>query len=125
MLFTERKDVVSVLAAGAADAIGPSSRNGRRLVPPPGSLCSCASALLGAVARRDLLLGGILGRRVLDHRVEDRQVGLVVAGDDLPFLAVPLLDARDVGALVVLAAQLDRGHHALEAKLLDARGGQV
>ena len=30
---------------------------------------------------------------VLDHRVEDRQVGLVVVGDDLPLLAVPLLDA--------------------------------
>src|SRR4051794_19738101 len=51
------------------------------------------SALLGAVARRDLLVGRILGRLFLDHRIEDRQVGLVVARDGLPFLAIPLLHA--------------------------------
>src|SRR6476620_8384190 len=83
------------------------------------------SALLGAVARGDLLLGRVLGRLLLDHRVEDRKIGLVVAGDHLPLLAVPLLDARNVGALVVLTAQLDRADHALEAELLDARGGQI
>src|SRR5258706_864296 len=40
------------------------------------------SALLGAVARRDLLLGGVLGRPVLDQRRDDRVVARVPLGDD-------------------------------------------
>src|SRR5205823_2928243 len=83
------------------------------------------SALLGAVARRDLLVRRVLGRLILDHRVEDRQIGLVVAGDGLPLLAVPLLDAGLVRALVILARELDRLHHAFEAQLLDALCGEA
>src|SRR5437763_1432134 len=82
------------------------------------------SALLGAVARLDLLLRAVLGRRVLDHRVEDAAIGGVVVGDDLPLLAVPLLDAGLVRALVILAGELHWRDHALEAELLDARLGQ-
>src|ERR1051326_6355421 len=94
MLFTERKAAsVAALAAGAADAIryARSKQNGRRFSPPPA--CHARSALLGAVALRYLLVGRLLRRLLHDHRVEDREVGLVPAGDHLPFLAIPLLDA--------------------------------
>src|SRR6476469_1212369 len=50
------------------------------------------SALLGAVARRDLLLRRVLAGDVLDQRRQDRVVGSVPVGDDLPLLAVPLVD---------------------------------
>jgi len=45
----------------------------------------------------------------------------------MTFHALPslLLDARLVGALVVLAAQLDRSHHAFEAEFLNPRGREV
>src|SRR5690554_1708443 len=84
------------LAARGGCAVAPSpSRNKARRPRSSSSRNGAAafvrSALLRAVARRDLLLGRVLGRSVLDHRVEDRQVGLVVARDDLPLLAVPLL----------------------------------
>src|SRR5688572_16273278 len=78
------------------------------------------SAFLRAVARRDLLVRGVLGGRLLDHGIKDRTVSLVVVGDDLPRLAVPLMHAGFVGALMVLARQLDRLQHAFEAELLDA-----
>src|SRR4051794_5295494 len=47
------------------------------------------SALLGAITRGDLLLRGILGCGLLDHRIEQRQVGRVEIRDDVPCLAVP------------------------------------
>src|SRR5690349_648536 len=78
------------------------------------------SALLGAVARRDLLLGRVLGGDVLDQRRQDRIVAGVPVGDHLPLLAVPLVDAAEPCALMVAARDLDRSDHALEAELLDA-----
>src|SRR4029077_8985949 len=76
------------------------------------------SALLRAVARRDLLLGGVLGRRVLDQRRDDGVVGGVPVGDHVPLLAVPLVDAAEAGAFMVGARHLDRSDHTLEAELL-------
>src|SRR5262245_7671249 len=123
MLFTERNGAcVAVLTAGA-DAIGRPWVKTKRAAVLAAARIVKRSALLGAIARRDLLVGGVLGGLILDHRVEDRAVRLVVVGDHLPGLAVPLLDTSDVGALVVLAGELQRAEHAFEAQLLDAGGG--
>src|SRR5258707_8452719 len=59
------------------------------------------SALLGAITRGDLLLQGVLGRGLLNHRIEQRQVGRVEIRDDLPRLTVPLLDAGLIRALMI------------------------
>src|SRR6266850_138061 len=83
------------------------------------------SALLRAVARRDLLLGGVLGRRVLDQRRDDGVVGGVPVGNDVPLLAVPLVDAAQSRTFMVGARHLDRSDHALEAELLDALSSEV
>src|SRR6185437_8063795 len=81
------------------------------------------AVFLAAVARRELLLFGVLLRRRLDHRAEDLHVGLVAAvRHDVPLLAVPGLDHRGVRALVVLARRLDRLHEAGHAELLDHVG---
>src|SRR5688572_22144288 len=77
------------------------------------------SAFLRAVARRDLLVRGVLGSRLLDHGIEDRAVGLVEVGDDLPRLAIPLMHTGFVGSLMILAADLDRLQHALETEFLE------
>ena len=82
-----------------------------------------ASAQLSLEQSRgvDLLVGGVLRRHVLDERLGDLLVGGVPVGDDLPLLAVPLLDAAVARAFVVGAGDLDRLQHAFEAQLLDAR----
>src|SRR3954447_10789239 len=129
MLFNTRKPDAGTAAGPVEDAFAardkaPSSRKRRRRERrhPKQRL---RSALLRAVARGDVLLLGVLLGGALHHRIEDREVRLVVAGDDLPLLAVPLLHAGDVRALVVLAAELQRLDHAVEAQLLDAVGGEV
>src|SRR5215207_3416365 len=111
MLFTERNGVsVVTFAAGAADVIGRLSSahwaETKRAAVLAAARFQSPSALLGAVAWRDLLVRRVLGRLILDHRIEDRAVRLVIVGDDLPGLAVPLLNAGDVGALVILTGQL-------------------
>src|SRR5260370_42161818 len=83
------------------------------------------SALLRAVARDDLLLGGVLLRRGLDQRLQDAVVAGIPVGDDLPLLAVPLVEAAQPRAFVVAARHLDRSDHAFAAELLDSFGGQL
>src|SRR5581483_4664742 len=102
-------------------------RRAAALPRPPAVLLSLrqASALLGAVARRDVLLLGVLLRVLLDHRRQELLVGRVVVGDDLPVLAVPLLDAGLVCALVVMAGELDGLQHAFEAERLQAVSREV
>ena len=63
--------------------------------------------LLGAVARRDALLLRVRGRRLLDDRPHERPVGRDPVGDDVPLLAVPLLEFDGAAALVVRAGHLD------------------
>ncbi len=55
-------------------------------------------------AARDLLLRRVLVGRRLDHRLDDRLVGLVPVGGELPLAAVPGVDAGPRGAAVVGAA---------------------
>src|SRR5262245_39812614 len=82
-------------------------------------------AFLGAIARRDVLFFGVLGSGVLDHRPQQRFIGRVEVGDDLPLFAVPLLQPRLVRALVVLTGELNGLQHALETELLEPVRGQV
>src|SRR3954462_2037895 len=77
--------------------------------------------LLAAVARDDLLLLGILLRRLLDERPQHLLVRLVVVRGVAPLLAVPRVDARLVRAAVVSAGRLQRDHHALHAERLQPR----
>jgi hypothetical protein len=76
-------------------------------------------------AGRDLLLGCILGRGLLDHGRDHAVVAGVPVGRDLPGLAVPGLDASDARTLVVRARHLDWPQLALEAELLETIGGEV
>src|SRR5262249_5591464 len=70
-------------------------------------------------AGRDLLLGRVLGRGLLDHGRDHAVVAGIPVGRDLPVLAIPGLDASDARALVVGAGHLDRLQLVLEAKLLE------
>ena len=72
-------------------------------------------------AGRDLLLGRVFCRRLLDHGRDHAVVAGVPVGRDLPVLAIPGLDAPHARALVVRAGHLDRLQHALEAELLRRR----
>src|SRR3954447_1163186 len=129
MLFNTRKPDAGTaagpveVACAARDKAHSSRKRRRRERRHPKQ--RLRSALLRAVARGDVLLLGVLLGRTLDHRIEDREVRLVVAGDDLPLLAVPLLDAGDIGALMILAAELQRLDHAVEAQLLDPLGSEI
>src|SRR5215471_14957450 len=71
-------------------------------------------------ARVQLLVRRVLGRGVLDERLDHLVVGHVPVRSDLPVLAIPGLDAAGAGALVIGAGELDRLELALEAELLDA-----
>src|SRR5437667_7915164 len=82
---------------------------------PPGSLL-----LLGAVTRRDSLLLRIRRRRFFDHRADDRLVRLDPVGDQLPLLAVPLLELDRSAAFMVHAGNLDRLQEVEGAELLQA-----
>src|SRR5882757_220500 len=83
------------------------------------------STFFRAVARLDLLLGGILRGNIVDERFGDGLVGRVPVGDNFPALAVPLLYARLARALVVGAGNLDRLQHILEAEFLETCTGDV
>src|SRR5712692_300300 len=74
---------------------------------------------------RDLLLGRVLGRGILDHGRYYAVVAGVPIRRDLPVLAVPGLDAAGARAFMVLARYFDGLQHAFEAELLDAIGGDV
>src|SRR5712691_5403986 len=96
MLLTERRG-----PAGSGGPQGPSLRS-----------------LLGAVTRRDPLLLGVGGRRLLDHRPHDRLIRLDPVGDQLTFRSVPLLKLDRAAPLVVLAGDLDRLQETGGAQLL-------
>src|SRR5229473_3495929 len=70
-------------------------------------LSSRRSALLRAVARRELLFVGVFLRRLFDHRLQHFVVGLIPVADDFPLGAVPLLNATGAGAFVIAAAHLE------------------
>src|SRR5437016_1090520 len=81
-----------------------------------------ASALLAAIARRDLLLRRVRFRRGLDQRLLELLVGLQPVGGVGPLLAVPRVDAAFVHAGMVAARRLQRLHDVAEAERLDFRG---
>jgi hypothetical protein len=99
--------------------------------PSPHSITSSARAwdcganhelvnLLRAVARHDVPLGGVIGRNFLDYRLRHRLVRHIPVGNHFSRVAVPLLDARGSGALVIGAGHLDRPHHTLKAEFFPA-----
>src|SRR6185503_11322289 len=78
-------------------------RAGRARRPPDG-----ADALLAVFPRLDLAFGRELRRRLFDHRADHVAHRRDPVGDDLPGLAVPLLDQDRAVALVIGAGDLDR-----------------
>src|SRR5262245_13670822 len=86
-----------------------------RAAPCPAltSLLLLAAVALGVAERLGLVDGGRLdlGAHDLLHRLHPVR-------DDVPLLAVPLLDQQGAAAFVVFAADLDRVGEALQPKLL-------
>src|SRR5439155_10240291 len=80
---------------------------------------------LRAVAHRVAELLRLLDGGPLDLRPDDVAHRSDPVGDDVPLLAVPLLDQHGPAALVVLAGDLDRMREALHAELLEPLLGQV
>src|SRR5262249_38921798 len=85
----------------------------------------CSRSVRQQAADRDLLLGRVLWRGLLDHGRDHAVVAGVPVGRDLPVLAIPGLDAPHARTLVVGTRHLDRPQLALEAELFDAFGGEV
>src|SRR5690348_14420338 len=115
MLLTDR--IASVAAAGCG--VAAASR-----APWTGSVWAAIGSV-GEAPDGELLLGRVLGRRVLDQRLDHVVVRRVPVRRDVPVLAVPGLDAGGAGALVVGAAHLDRLELAFEAELLEAVGREI
>ena len=74
---------------------------------------------------RDLLLGRVLCRGLLDHRRDNGIVGRNPIRRDIPFFTVPGLDAARSPALVIGAGHLNRLQLVLEAELLQPFRGQI
>src|SRR5882672_5302835 len=81
--------------------------------------------LLRAVAHRVAELLALLDGRRLELRPDHVAHRRDPVGDDVPLLAVPLLDEHGPVALVVLAGDLDRMREVLHADLLEPLLGQV
>src|SRR3989442_3790591 len=81
--------------------------------------------LLAAVALRVAELLGLVDGGRLDLRADDVLHGLDPVRDDVPLLAVPLLDQDRAVALVVLAPDLYRVLKALHPDLVEALLGQA
>src|SRR5438876_3982982 len=81
--------------------------------------------LLAAVALRVPELLALYDGGRLDLRAHDVLHGLDPVRDDVPLLAVPLLDEDRAAALVILARDLDRVGAALHPDLFEALLGQV
>src|SRR5207249_8476009 len=81
--------------------------------------------LLRAVAHRVAELLRLLDSRRLDLRPDHVAHRRDPVGDDVPLLAVPLLDQDGAVALVVLAGDLDRVREGLLADLLERLLGLV
>src|SRR3984893_13853115 len=79
----------------------------------------------GAVAPGVPELLALLHRGQLELRTHDLLHGLDPVGDDVPLLAVPLLDQDRPAALVVLAGHLHRVGEALEPDLVQAGLGEA
>src|SRR5512143_1863487 len=90
-----------------------------------GAAVIAASAFLPAVARRDLLLGGVLAGLFLHHLAHHRAIARHEGRERLEALAVPLLELDHAGALVVEAAGLHRREQPGGAELLETRFGQI
>src|SRR5947207_15989253 len=60
-----------------------------------------------------------------DLRADDIPHRLHPVGDDVPLLAIPLLDEHGAAALVILAARLHGVREALHAELVQRRIGEV
>src|SRR2546422_4612726 len=97
------------------------ARSGRGVASATGA----PSLLLRAVAHRIAELLRFLDGRRLDLRPDDVAHRRDPVGDDVPLLAVPLLDQHGSAALVVLAGDLDRMREVLHADLLEPLLGQV
>src|SRR5215472_8977825 len=85
-----------------------------------GALSTARSHLLRAVARGDALLLGVGERRLRVHFGQHRAVRLDPVGNEMPVLAVPLLDADAAVAFVVRAREPDRHNQPRGAELRDA-----
>src|SRR5262245_1842313 len=83
------------------------------------------SEFLPAIARRDLLLRGVLARGLLDHLAHHLAIAGHERRDLLETVAGPLLELDHAGAFVVGAAGLDRREQSARADLLDPRLGEV
>src|SRR5438094_4227573 len=81
--------------------------------------------LLAAVALRVPELLALFDGGRLDLRAHDVLHGLDPVRDDVPLLAVPLLDEDGAAALVILARDLYRVGEALHPDLFEALLGQV
>src|ERR1700738_2701003 len=81
--------------------------------------------LFGAVAHRVPELLALFHRGRFELRADDLLHGLDPVGDDVPLLAVPLLDQHRPAALVVLAGHLHRVGEALEPDLVQAGLGEA
>src|SRR5438132_10442055 len=81
--------------------------------------------LLAAVALRVPELLALFDGGRLDLRAHDVLHGLDPVRDDVPLLAVPLLDEDGAAALVVVARDLDRVGEALHPDLFEALVSQV
>src|SRR5476651_454292 len=79
------------------------------------------SGFLAAITRGDALFGGVFFRRGFNDRPQQLAVGLHPVADQVPFGAVPLLEAHGTAAFVVRAGQLQRLHQAQGAQLFEAR----
>src|SRR5882724_3199947 len=80
---------------------------------------------LRAIALGVVELLAFVDRGRLDLGPHDLLHGRDPVGDDVPLLAVPLLDEHGAAALVVLAGDLDGMREALRADLLEALLGEV
>src|SRR5512137_3047204 len=81
--------------------------------------------LFGAVAHRVPELLALLHRGRLELRAHDLLHGLDPVGDDVPLLAVPLLDQDRPATLVILAGHLHRVGEALEPDLIQPGLGEI
>src|SRR5439155_651935 len=94
--------------------------------PPPARCDRSQPASVGhETPGGKLLFGRVLGRRLLDHRRDDGIVGRDPIRRDIPFLAVPGLDAAHSRAFMVLAGDLERLQLVFEAELLQPFCSQV
>src|SRR5262245_44537826 len=81
--------------------------------------------LLRAVPRAVAELLALLDRGRLQLRAHHLAHRLDPLGDDVPLLAVPLLDQHGTVTLVVLAGDLHRVREPLQPDLVQARLGEV